>query len=322
MEQFWDDVALVNTEWPRLRPDVSTLRRPMAPCTGPWPARTILWENGKWKNHQTRGSKQAGGEMPSHRSHWTPRRPMPCHDVAGLDFPHAILVCWGALGGARGVLHTRSARCSSSCACHAMRSKQAHDADTHLLPPRIMTLRGWSIGGRGRGPARKSLHTGVASFFLGASCAQPPTTHLAAVSQASRRPCRTRLVPVRLAEGEIEREMPPLQRPVQLLLLVSFGTSSCAGVLLLSQVHFSERIWAKAQVVVARCRQAGQCKNVQKPNVPIPTPRLAVHPGFSVSPSLLVPPFCHSEENRGNLRLATPFFFGSSPRTVCRRSFD
>lgn len=23
----------------------------------------------------------------------------PCHDVAGLDFPHAILVCWGALGG-------------------------------------------------------------------------------------------------------------------------------------------------------------------------------------------------------------------------------
>lgn len=108
----------------------------------------------------------------------------------------------------------------------------------------------------------------------------------------------------------------------QLLFLVSFGTSSCAGVLRLSQVHFSERISAKAQ---SRRRppaaKQGSAKTCKSQTCPCHSPS----PSILGSLRLSVSPRSHSailkkKKNRCNLRLATPFFFGSSPRTVCRRS--
>lgn len=153
--------------------------------------------------------KQAGGEIPSDRI----GRPVaPHHDVAGLDFPHAILVCWGALGG----FCTRVLQAAAPPAWPRAASIRCRH---HTLPPRIMTRMAvdWTSPSSCQ---KKPPHRRRRVLFPKASCAQPAATHFAAVSQASRRPSRTRLVPVRLAEGEIERERCRLssQRPASQLL--------------------------------------------------------------------------------------------------------
>lgn len=268
----------------------------------------LSWEKNSHRTSRRRHKlspppKQAGGEIPSDRI----GRPVaPHHDVVGLDFPHAILVCWGALGG----FCTRVLQAAAPPAWPRAASTRCRH---HTLPPRIMTLMAvdWTSPSSCQ---KKPPHRRRRVLSPKASCAQPAATHFAAVSQASRRPSRTRLVPVRLAEGEIERDVasrPSVQLPSSSS-LVSFGTSSCAGVLRLSQVHFSERIGAKAR---SRRRppaaKQGSAKTCKSQTCPCHSPSPSILGSLRLSVSLR----SHSailkkkKKNRCNLRLATPFFW-------------
>lgn len=230
--------------------------------------------------------KQAGGEIPPDRI----GRPLaPHHDVVGLDFPHAI---FGLLGGARGVLHTRSASCCCCSSCVATRSK--HTMQTPHVAPAHHDSDGGRLDEAIFLPEKASTPAASRPFHppKPGSCAQPAATHFAAVSQASRRPSRTRLVPVRLAEGEIERGRCRLssQRPAS----SSSSSSPLGPVPVLVFCGFPKSILAKGyrprpKVVVALLPPSRAVQKRAKAKHAHAIPRRRPSWVLSVSPSLLVP---------------------------------
>lgn len=111
----------------------------------------------------------------------------------------------------------------------------------------------------------------------------------------------------RLSESDVASR-PSVQLPSSSS-LVSFGTSSCAGVLRLSQVHFSERIGAKAR---SRRRppaaKQGSAKTCKSQTCPCHSPS----PSILGSLRLSVSPRSHSailKKKKTGVTCAWPLFF-------------